>query len=94
MTKSEKQWWEQERAKGYDRFLLRAVLRAGLPFAILMTVGAVLIPVFTHHPIPSVWDLAARLGFYTIAFGAGMGAMTWRRRELDYRKPPEEDHAA
>jgi hypothetical protein len=94
MTKFEKEWWEEQRAKGYDRFLLRAILRAGLPFGILMTLAAILIPIFSHHAIPSVLELVAKFGFYVLAFGAFMGAATWRRNERDYKKPTENDDVA
>lgn len=38
MTQTQKQWWEQECAKGEARFVLReGLLRRGLPFATIMT---------------------------------------------------------
>ncbi len=54
MTKYDKQVWEQERAHGYSRFLLRSLIRAGLPFGILMTVAHILWPYFKHQPISPV----------------------------------------
>ena len=94
MTNSKKQWWEQERAKGYDHFLLCSIRRAGLRFGILMTLAKVLIRLSTHHPIDPIWELAVSFGFYVLAFGAIMGASTWRSNERDYKKPTEDDHVA
>jgi hypothetical protein len=94
MTKSEKQSWEQERAKGYDHFLLHSVLRAGLPFGIVVTLANVVVPFFTHHPMRPVWELLVGFGFLVLAFGAFMGANTWRRNERDYHQPTEDDHVA
>jgi hypothetical protein len=94
MTKFEKQWWEQERAKGYDRFLLRSLLRAGLPFGILMTLAHVLWPVFSHQPIPQIYKLLVEFGFYVVGFGAFMGVVTWRGNERNYNKPTEDDDVA
>ena len=94
MTKSEKQSWEQERAKGYDHFLLHSIRRAGLPFGILMTLAKILVPLFTHHPVETVWELLVGFGFYVLAFGAMMGATTWRSKERDYQKPTEDEDVA
>ena len=95
MTKSEKQWWEQERAKGRDRFLLRrGLLRAGLPFGALMIAGKILISVFSHQPISPAWRLLVEFGFYVLGFGALMGVWSWQSNETDYKKPTEDDDVA
>jgi hypothetical protein len=91
MTKSEKQWWEEERAKGYDSYLLRrGLLRAGLPVGILVT----LYSIFTHHPIAPVWELLVKFGFYVVGVGALMGVLSWQSHERDYKKPTEDDDEA
>jgi hypothetical protein len=91
MTKCEKQWWEKERAKGRDRYLLRAVLRAGLPFGILMLVGKILISALSHQPLSPAWRLFVEFGFYVLGFGGLMGVWTWQDKERDYKKPTEDD---
>jgi len=92
MTKSEKQSWEQERAKGRDRFLLRhGLLRFGLPFGILMTLGKVLFAVFSHHPVAPIWELFIWFGAYTLILGCVMGLWNWQNNERDYTKPTEDD---
>lgn len=94
MTKSEKQSWEQERAQGYSHFLLRRLLRAGLPFGILMTLVHVLWPIFRHQTVSPAWQLLAQFGFYVVFFGAGMGVWMWRSKETNYQEPTEDDDAA
>jgi hypothetical protein len=95
MTKSEKQSWEQERAKGRERFILRrGLLRAGLPFGIFMTLWIVLFPVFINDPIPPIWEILVKFGFYTLGFGLFLGEVTWRGNERDYNKPTEDDDHA
>ncbi|HXT42457.1 MAG TPA: hypothetical protein VN887_20790 [Candidatus Angelobacter sp.] len=91
MTKSEKQSWEQERAKGREHFFLSSIRRAGLPFGVLMTLGNLLFAFYRHESIPSVWRLLVMFGFYTLGFGSLMGLSTWSRNELDYQKPTEDD---
>ena len=93
MTQPEKQEWEQERAKGYDRFLLRSLWKGGLPFGILMTLGRVLWPFFTHRPMAQTWELLVAFGYYVVGFGGFVGAVTWRRNEREYNKPTEDDQA-
>ena len=91
MTKSEKQLWKPERAQGYGRFLLRhGLLRAGLPFGILMVGGKILYSLFTHHPVAPIWRLLAEFGFCFLGFGALMGKWTWQHKERDYNKPTED----
>jgi hypothetical protein len=95
MTKSEKQTWEQERAKGRDRFLLRrGLLRAGLPFGVLMILFKLLIAIFSHEAIAPAWRLLVEFGFYVIGFGGLMGVWSWQDNERDYKKPTEDDDVA
>ena len=90
MTASEKQSWERERAKGYDRFLLRSLLRAGLPFGVLVTIIKCLFAIFSGHPISPVSRIMVEFGFYVLGFGGLMGVGTWQRSERDYKKPAED----
>jgi peptidoglycan/LPS O-acetylase OafA/YrhL len=91
MTKSEKQSWEQERAQGYSRYLLRSLLRAGLPFGVLMTLAHILWPYFRHQPVSPFWQLLVEFGFYVVFFGAWMGVWSWQSKERDYKKPTADD---
>jgi hypothetical protein len=94
MTKSEKQSWEQERAKGYDHFLLRSLFRAGLPYGILMTLAHILWPYFRHRPVSPIWQLIVEFGLCVLFFGAWMGVCSWRSNERDYTKPTEDEDLA
>lgn len=96
MTKSDKQSWEQERAKGYTHFLLHSLLRNGLLFGIVMTLGHILLPMmFRHQPMySSAWQLLVMFGFYVLSFGAGFGAWMWRIKESDYQKQTETNDVA
>ena len=95
MTQTQKQWWEQERAKGEARYVLRVgLLRMGLPFAAIMTVVPLLNNVFTIEPIEPLWKLGVKFAFFVVGFGGMMGAMLWRDRERDYQKPTEDEDSA
>ena len=94
MTTSEKKSWEQERVKGYDRFLLRSLLRAGLPFGVLMILCKLLFAIFSHHQISPVSRLLVEFGFYVVASGGLMGIQTWQRNEKDCKKPADDDDLA
>jgi hypothetical protein len=92
MTQTQKQWWEQVRAKGAARFVLReGLLRCGLPFAAFMTAAPLFYAVFTHRPIDITWKMVVAFAFYAIAFGGCMGTMAWRNHERDFQKPTEDD---
>jgi hypothetical protein len=91
MTKAEKQSWEQERAKGRDRFLLGNIRRGGLPFGILMTLTNFLLALLGHKPAPSFWRLLVIFGFYALFFGSVMGVFIWSNNERDYQEPTEDD---
>jgi hypothetical protein len=92
MTAFEKKWWYEERARGYNKYLLRCLLKAGLPFGIMMTLMEMAVPFFTHHYLHlSFCDHLARFGFYVLAFGWFSGACNWRSNEIDYKRPTEDD---
>ena len=85
MTSSEKQSWEQIRARGHGRFILRrGLLRWGIPFGLAVTVGPFLYDAFTHAGTASVRTLVVSFVFSTLAIGMGMGETAWRRREREY----------
>jgi hypothetical protein len=56
--------------------------------------GNVLIPLVARHSIAPVWKLLVFFGFYVLAFGAMIGATTWRSNERDYQKPTQDDNIA
>ena len=92
MTISEKQWWEQERAKGRSRFVLReGLLRRGLPFGVFMIVWCLVIDLLFQSPIEPVWELAVKFGVYTLGFGLLMGSTLWSDRERDFQKETDDD---
>jgi hypothetical protein len=94
MTQAEKQSWEQERAKGEGHFVLHeSLIRRGLPFAILMTLGTILVHAFSHHPIYPIDQILAKFALYAVGFGGVMGLMNWRRLERDYQEPTDDDGA-
>lgn len=94
MTKSEKQLWERERAKGYSHFLLRSLLKTCLSFGILVPIAGIWWPMFRHQPIAPTWQLLADFGFCVVVFVAWRGVWMWRSKESDYQKPTEDDDAA
>jgi hypothetical protein len=91
MTKSGKQSWEQERAKGYSHFLLRSLLKTCLSFGILVPIAGILWPMFRHQPIAPAWQLLAEFGFCVVVYFTWRGVWRWRRQESDYQKPTEDD---
>jgi hypothetical protein len=95
MTQPQKQWWEQERARGEASFVWReGCLRQGLPFAAIVTLAPLLYDVFAHHPIELSWMLAIQFAFYAIAFGGCMGMTSWRNREREFQKPTDNEDVA
>jgi hypothetical protein len=91
MTKSEKQWWEQERSQGRSRFILRVgLLRRGLPFGVFITIGCLLIDCFSSSPIEPLWKIAVKFGFYTLGFGLFMGSSIWNDNERDFKKDTDD----
>jgi hypothetical protein len=92
MTKSEKDWWQQVRAKGRSQFIFReGLLRRGLPFGVFMTVAMLVIDLITRTPIEPAWKLAVEFAFYTLAFGYGMGSTTWSDRERELQEETDDD---
>ena len=95
MTRTQKRWWEQERAKGEASFVLRqGLLRTGLPYAAIVTVAPLIYDAFNHRPVEFTWKFAIMFVFYAVDFGGCMGTMVWRERERDYQKPTEDDSGA
>ena len=85
MTETQKQLWEQERAKGEFRFVLReGLLRRGLPFAAIMTAFRLVYDSFTHRPIESPGVLVIGFALNLLLFGGCMGTMIWRDREKEF----------
>jgi hypothetical protein len=91
MTHSEKQSWEQIRARGRERFVLcEGILRRGLPLGVVVTV----VDYFTHSTPPPIWELAVKFALLTLASGFCVGIFDWESQERDYRKPTEDDDVA
>ena len=85
MKDTERNEWEQIRARGHGRFIAHhGLLWWGVPFGFVVTFGPVLYDVFTHSALPSVWELVGSFILLTFAFGYGMGETEWRKRERVY----------
>ena len=90
MRPTEKQVWESVRARGHTDYILRSLIRHGIPFGALMTFGpplyhaAVHTP-YTPHTFP--WPLVNIVFdflFRSAVFGYLMGEWVWRKHERDY----------
>jgi hypothetical protein len=91
VTQSEKQSWEQVRKRGRGRFIFqKGVLREGLLFGIVLSVGPLAYDLLTHAgTITSPWITMAGFILITLVVGYGLGEMRWRKNEADYEKPAE-----
>ena len=94
MTKIERQAWEQIRAKGRDRFILRAgLLRRGVPFGVLFALIQIIFIFFRPRAEPLI-SIFAGWAFAAVGFGAVMGVWEWQRHERDYQRPTDDDDVA
>jgi hypothetical protein len=83
MKTYDKQTWSQIRAKGHARFIMRQIVRRGIPMGVIVTLGVILIHVLTHDaPTPG------NLAIVFICFGIGSGYLggerEWKRCERIY----------
>ncbi len=90
MTEIEKREWEQVRAKGRDRFILReGILRRGLRDAGIAAAIWWFVHVLRHQPTtpPSdVWGWLAGLGATILVAGWIEGMSLWEKREKEYQE--------
>jgi len=85
MKTFDKQKWTEIRARGHVRFVMRqGLLRWGVPFALVVTLGPLIYNLITYSPTPSIWSTVGSLALLTLAFGYGMGETEWRRGERAY----------
>jgi hypothetical protein len=87
MTESELQSWEQERAQGRDRFILRGLWRRSLRFAVVFSIVSFVLDLFTHRLLSvglGVWNCLVTIATVTLAVGWCEGASIWYRREKEY----------
>lgn len=96
MTQTEKQSWEQLRKQGHSRFILqRGVLREGLLFGTVLTVGPLLYDLLTHGwEITSLWNTIAGFIILTLVCGYGMGETRWRKNEADYKRANQDQDSS
>jgi hypothetical protein len=94
MTQEELQRWERTRSEGHERFILRQLLREGVPFGLAVLLCMVVFDIFAHHPIEPVWQLLVDFGFLALVFGYGMGEFRWRRFEREFQKSRNESQKA
>ena len=86
MTDTEKQAWEQIRAKGHGRFIVSyGLVRRGIPFGCVLTLNQILFDDATRSTTASGWILPGTFVLMTVLFGYGMGETEWRKRERAYR---------
>jgi len=85
MKTFDKEKWSQTRARGHARFIIRqGLLRWGIPFGLVVTLGTFVYDVATHSPTPSIWSMVGSFILLTLAFGYGMGQTEWRHGERAY----------
>lgn len=95
MTHSEKQAWEQVRAEGKGKFILRSGLfRYGVRFGLIFGLFQIARLLFFNSAEEPAISIVATWGFATLCFGAVMGEYKWRQLESDYQKTPENKHLA
>ncbi len=90
MTPSEKQVWDSVRARGHARFVLRSLVRWGVPFGVVVTFGPLLYDAAMHtsytprvFPWPAL-DIVFGFVFCSALFGYLTGEGAWRKHERDY----------
>jgi len=87
MKNFDKQAWDQIRTRGHARFIIRhGLLRWGVPFGLVVTLGQFLYDILTHAATPSLWSMVGSFIFLTLAFGYLSGEMEWRRCEGAYHE--------
>lgn len=85
MRELNKENWEQIRARGHTRFIVRrGLLWWGVPFGLIVTLGPFLYDLLTDAPTQPLWRLIGSFALLTLVFGYGMGETEWRRGERDY----------
>jgi hypothetical protein len=96
VTDIESHEWEQVRAQGRDRFVLReGVLQRGLRDAGILALVWVFFHIFRHKPLPSPVDAWTSIaGLCVVALGAGSyeGVTVWERREAEYQEHQKGNH--
>jgi hypothetical protein len=89
MTESEQRAWEQERSQGRDKFILRGLVRRGIPYAFGFAISNFAYDRFYRHSPsawPDVWNCVATFLVMTLIGGWCDGARIWYRTERDYRQ--------
>ena len=97
MTESERQAWEQERAQGRDRFILRGLLRRAGPFPAVFTVLLFLSDLLRHNiesPVLELGTLLSMFGAATLVGGWHEGEKIWNSRERELKDFRGGDHVA
>ena len=94
MTKSERQWWQQVRAQGRTRYVLRdGLLKRGLPFGSLVTLIDFL-PLFWGGSLSKpVSFYLIKFAFLVLAFGWITAVWSWDAHEKEFEKPKDDDVA-
>jgi cell division protein FtsW (lipid II flippase) len=94
MTESERQSWEQERAQGRDRFILRGMWKRGIRFAIIFSVVSFLIDLLTHRLLSvtlGIWNCVVSAILLALVGSWSEGASIWYKREKEYENDSRHD---
>ena len=86
MKTFDKEKWGQIRVKGHTRFILKQIVRRGVPMGLFVTVGIILLDKLTHSAVTTPGNLAASFFCFGIIFGYLQGEREWERCERAYEK--------
>jgi len=88
MNESERQDWEQARARGKFWFIVSGIPWRGFKFAAPFTIAFFLIDLLTQR-VKSPWSEAGQMAMIyallTLAVGGGEGAYAWFKQKRDYQ---------
>lgn len=89
MNCTDRQTWEQVRARGRLQFILSGILQRGIRFAAPFTIAFFVIDWWVLGII-NPWSEAKRIVIIyvllTVAVGWGEGEVVWAKQERDYRR--------
>jgi succinate-acetate transporter protein len=91
MTQTDRNWWEQMRAKGRGWFIFRqGILHYGTQVGFWLVLFGVLTTPLISGSFPSLLGLVSAWVSLTVCFGFSVGFVLWKQHEKDYQK--EVDH--
>jgi hypothetical protein len=94
MTKSDRKWWQQVRAQGRTRYVLRdGLLKRGLPSGSLVTLLNFLPLLCGGSRSKSVPFYLIEFALVVLAFGWIGAVLSWDAHEKEFEKPEDDDMA-